>query len=151
MIPIYFVYIGVNFFHTPTEYKEMMSTLRQEIGKWRCYPILGEILIPVTGDIAHTTWYNGIHQKSFLQRGNVVLVDTTHGPRVHQQFKNLLSNHKVLLIESRKVADPRSCPELNPPESREYVLNLEYKNSIMEVYDYILTKSCLHNSTHQSE
>lgn len=147
---MYFVYIGVNFFHTPTEYKKMMSHLKQEIGKWRCYPIVGEILIPITGDIAHTTWYRGEHQKSFLQKGNVVLVDTTHGPRVHQQFKSILSNHKVLLIECRKTEKPRSRSELNPPPTREYVLMLEYKESIMEVYDYILTKACLYNSTHQS-
>lgn len=141
------LYFATDVFYTPNEHKVMMEALKREIDKWRCYPIIGEIMIPVVGNFSQVSWYNKHVYEHFVQNAQVLIVDTTYTPRVHESLKSFFSEHRILLVECRKQLRPRSYPELNPPETREYVLTLEYQQSILEVSGYILCKICSHHAS----
>ncbi len=141
------LYFGTDLFYAPPEHKEMMQTLKHEITKWRCYPIIGEIMIPLVGDFSSVSWYNKDVYEHFIQHAEVLIVDTTHTPFVHEKLKSFFQEHNILLIECRKAVSPRLYFELNPPEVKDHILTMEYQSSIMEVISYILTKICLHNAS----
>jgi hypothetical protein len=139
------IYFGINFFYVPLEHVRMIEDLKKEFQKWPLFHTFN-FLLPTKGNINDVSWCTS-NRKTFLQDAHALIVDATHTPPVNQRFKNLLWEHHIVLIETKKTSNPRSCPELNSdPVLIERMSMLEYKETIMEVRSHILVKMCLHHA-----
>lgn len=139
------IYFGMNFFYRPAEHISMMEDLKKEFQKWPLFHIFN-FLVPTKGDITDVAWCSS-NSETFLQDAHALIVDATHTPPVNQRFKNLLWEHHIVLIETKKNSNPRSCPELNSdPVLIERMSILEYKETIMEVHSHIFTKMSHHHA-----
>ena len=123
----------------------MIEDLKNEFRKYPWFSLFN-FLVPTKGNINDVSWCTS-NRKTFLQDAHALIVDTTHTPPVHDRFKKLLWEHNIVLIETKKATNPRSCPELNSnPLLVECMTILEYKDTIMEVRSHILVKMCLHHA-----
>lgn len=123
----------------------MMEDLKMEFQKYPWF-YLFNFLVPTKGNINDVSWCTS-NRKTFLQDAHALIVDTTHAPAVHDRFKKLLWEHNIVLIQTKKSAKPKSCPELNAnPDLVEQMSILEYHETILEVRSHILVKMCLHHA-----